>query len=97
MSNINFQRLLGKVAIVTGGGSGIGAATCQSFAREGAKVLVSDINFQAADNVVQCILKQGGKAQAVKHDVALEEDWTMVMKMSIQQFGKLNILVKQLI
>lgn len=59
------MRLKDKVTIVTGGGQGIGQATCEIFAREGAKVVVADINDQAAHATAEKITAAGGQALAV--------------------------------
>ena len=83
-------RVEGKVALVTGGGSGLGKADCERLAEEGAKVVVSDINEAAAQAVASGI---GANAIAIKHDVASEEDWKRVIAETEKAFGGLNILV----
>jgi 3(or 17)beta-hydroxysteroid dehydrogenase len=80
----------GKVALVTGGGSGLGAADCRRLAEEGAKVAVTDINLDAAQRVAGEI---GGAAMALRHDVASEEDWLKVLMQVEERFGGLHILV----
>ena len=64
------QGLSGKIAIVTGGGSGLGEAIAKRLAREAVKVVVSDINLQAAERVAKEIGSVGGTASAVKEDTA---------------------------
>ena len=68
------ERLSGKIAIVTGGASGIGAATCRLFATEGSKgVVVADINEEIGREVAEQIRKQGGDAVYISLDVTIEQ------------------------
>jgi len=83
-------RLAGKVAIITGGGSGMGRATARLFAAEGAKVLVTDIDEPAIRSVAGEI---GGAARFLRHDVADEAGWRAVIDTARQAFGGLHILV----
>lgn len=87
------MRLIGKVAIVTGGGSGLGKATCQRFAEEGALVVVTDINLESARQVVADILATDGKAQAKHQDVTDERRWTEILEQVVSDHGRLDILV----
>lgn len=87
------MRLKGKVAVVTGGGSGIGAAIGTRFAQEGASVVVTDINISGAQQVVDQIVKNGGTAIALEHDVVDEQRWSEVMAKTVSEFGGLDILV----
>jgi NAD(P)-dependent dehydrogenase (short-subunit alcohol dehydrogenase family) len=64
----------GKVAIVTGGGSGLGEAIAKSLAARGVKIVVSDINLVGAERVVKEIGAAGGTASAIRHDTARPED-----------------------
>ena len=64
------MRLAGKVAVITGGGSGIGAAMCAAFAREGAAVAVTDLNLNAANQIAAAIQAAGGSAVAYGFDVS---------------------------
>ena len=66
------ERLTDKVAIVTGGGGGIGGATARALAREGASVLVVDIDRSAAERVTKGITEAGGRAQAFQADLSDE-------------------------
>jgi NAD(P)-dependent dehydrogenase (short-subunit alcohol dehydrogenase family) len=85
--------LEGKVAIVTGGARGIGAATCRKMAREGASVVVADVIDDEGEAVVGTIARDGGKARYVHLDVSSESDWAAAMRGTLQAFGVLHILV----
>jgi NAD(P)-dependent dehydrogenase (short-subunit alcohol dehydrogenase family) len=88
------MRLKDKVAVVTGGGSGIGRATCLLFAEEGAQVAVVDMKLEDAEETVQRIAAQGGpKAMAVQANVAVEEDVADMVKRVDEAFGRIDILV----
>lgn len=82
-------RLANKVALVTGGGSGIGRATALTFAREGASVVVADINLEAARRVADAI---GAQADARHLDVTSEPAWEAAVQAAIDRFGKLDIV-----
>jgi NAD(P)-dependent dehydrogenase (short-subunit alcohol dehydrogenase family) len=82
------NRLEGRVALVTGAASGIGKATAQRLASEGAAVLVTDI---AAD--VKEINDGGGKAAFFRHDVTSESDWEAATAKAVEEFGGLDIVV----
>jgi 3(or 17)beta-hydroxysteroid dehydrogenase len=86
-------RVEGKTAIVTGAASGIGRATASLLAREGAKVVVADINETEGKKVAEDIKNEGGEAVFIKHDVASENSWSEVVKKTLSQFGRLDILV----
>lgn len=81
-----------KVALVTGGASGIGEATAKRLASDGAKVVVADVNIDGATNVADGIKQAGGEAMAVKLDVSSEESWQAVIDMIKQNYGGLHIL-----
>jgi NAD(P)-dependent dehydrogenase (short-subunit alcohol dehydrogenase family) len=87
------MRISDKVAIVTGGGSGIGRAVCQLFAAEGASVLATDIDDRTGKETARLITNQGGKAKFVKADMAKESDCRMVVNQCAETFGRINILV----
>jgi NAD(P)-dependent dehydrogenase (short-subunit alcohol dehydrogenase family) len=86
-------RLEGKVAIVTGSAEGIGAATAKLFAREGAKVVVADINESKGQQVAEEIRQDAGEAIFILLDVTNEDNWKSLMETTVKKFGKLNILV----
>lgn len=87
------MRLENKVAIVTGSGSGIGQATALRLAKEGAAVLVCDVNQAGLDETVALITAQGGKAAAVAGSVAERADVQRVVDTALDQFGRLDILI----
>lgn len=87
------QRLAGKVAVITGAGSGIGAAHARVFAREGARVVITDIRPAAGEAVVDEIRAQGLDALFLPHDVASEASWAEVVAQTVAHYGALTTLV----
>jgi NAD(P)-dependent dehydrogenase (short-subunit alcohol dehydrogenase family) len=87
------MRLEGKVALITGGGSGIGEATVKRFVKEGAKVTVLDVVEEAGNRVVDEVKKAGGEALFVKADICNMTQVEDAVKRTLDQFGKLDILV----
>jgi 3-hydroxybutyrate dehydrogenase len=85
--------LKNKVALITGSASGIGLAIAREFANEGANVVISDLNKEAADQAVEELKSQGYKALAVGCDVTNEEDIDRSFAETIETFGRLDILV----
>ena len=83
----------GKVAIVTGGGSGLGEAIAKRLAQFGTKVVVSDINLDAAKRVVQDIMQAGGEASAFRQDTAKPEDNEQVVAHAESTYGALHYAV----
>ena len=86
-------RLQGKVAFVTGGGSGIGAATVMRFAQEGAMVVICGRRREPLDEVAAAVLAAGGKAEAVVADVSDEAGFTAALEAAAQRHGGLDILI----
>ncbi|MEJ2554818.1 MAG: glucose 1-dehydrogenase [Anaerolineae bacterium] len=86
------MRLERKVAIITGGGSGIGRAAAQLFTREGAKVVVADYNAEAGENTVQTIQDSGGEAIFVKVDVSDAEQVQHMVQSALEAYGGIDIL-----
>jgi len=87
-------RLEGKVAMITGGASGIGKAHAELFAREGAKVVITTRRKVAEGTALaESIKKGGGEAIFIKLDVTKESEWREVIDEVIRKYGKLNILV----
>ncbi|MDT0126084.1 SDR family oxidoreductase [Paenibacillus sp. RRE4] len=87
------MKLENKVAIVTGAGSGMGKAIATLYAQEGAKVVVSDINEEAAQAVVQEIQANGGEAYVLLANVAKEEDVQQLIDQTVSQYGTVDILI----
>lgn len=87
------MRLRDKIAIITGAGSGIGRATALQFAREGARVLVADIDAAAANRVVAEIRESGGTAEAQVADVSREEDAQQMIARAVALWQGVDILV----
>lgn len=86
------MRLQGKVAIVTGAGQGIGAATARKLVAEGAKVVVSDVNEASGSAVAHELAREGGEAVFVRADVSEVEDVRRLMTATVEAFGRLDIL-----
>jgi NAD(P)-dependent dehydrogenase (short-subunit alcohol dehydrogenase family) len=80
----------GKVAFVTGAGSGIGRAAALAFAREGVSVTVADVSEQGSRETARLIEEQGGRALAVKCDVTRSEDVKAALDKTIEAFGRLD-------
>ncbi|MBA9028661.1 SDR family NAD(P)-dependent oxidoreductase [Peribacillus huizhouensis] len=86
------MRLQDKVAIITGGGTGIGKETALKFAKEGAKVVITDINKDAAMNTAQEIQAMGAEAIFIQHNVSDEDDWKKVVSETRSHFNKIDVL-----
>lgn len=82
-------RLEGRVAVVTGGASGIGAETARRLVRDGARVIVADVQAEAAERIAAEI---GERARAVRTDVAREEDVAAAVDLAVTEFGQLDIM-----
>lgn len=87
------SRVLDKVAIVTGGASGIGRGCAELLAQEGAIVVVTDIQDRMGQEVVDGITKEGGRAEFLQHNVTDEGAWVDVIEHTMAKYGALNILV----
>lgn len=85
-------RLEGKVAVVTAGGSGIGAATARRFAREGAMVVIADLSGTRAGEIANEIAKSGGKAKWVKMDASDPEGVQAAIRLAIDGWGRLDVM-----
>ena len=87
------MRLEGKVAIISGGARGMGAAEAKLFAREGAKVIICDVLEDEGRQTEAEINEVGGDAVFVKLDVTSQDEWENAVNTAIERFGKLDILV----
>ncbi|MDO1499322.1 SDR family oxidoreductase [Pricia sp. S334] len=86
------DRVKNKVAIVTGGASGLGKSSAILLAREGAKIVVTDIDEENGNEVVQHIRNSGGEAIYIEQDVSKENQWEMVIETTLKKFGKLHVV-----
>lgn len=87
------MRLVDKVALISGGASGMGRSEATIFAQEGAKVVIGDILEADGRDVADHITKAGGQARFVKLDVTSEASWQAAVQAAVSAFGKLDILV----
>jgi NAD(P)-dependent dehydrogenase (short-subunit alcohol dehydrogenase family) len=83
-------QLDGKVALVTGGGSGIGRATCLAMAREGAQVMVADIVVEGGHETVSLVKNAGGEATCIRADVSQASEVEAMVKQTIETYGRLD-------
>src|SRR4051794_5694165 len=86
------MRLQGKVAIVSGAASGMGAATARRFAKEGATVVIADMLEEDGKKIAADITRANGTAEFMRLDVTSEDDWKAVVDATVQKYGKLDIL-----
>lgn len=86
------MKLEGRVVVITGSASGIGRASAKEFAKEGAQVVVADINLAGAQETVKQIETAGGVALAVKTDVAVAESVQALVEQTLHSFGRINVL-----
>lgn len=87
------MRLNGRVAIVTGGGGGIGKATCTAFAQEGADIVIPEVNMENATAVSEEITTLGRRCMVIETDVADGESVHAMVNMTLEQLGRIDILV----
>lgn len=87
------DRVKGKVVIITGGSGDLGSAAALLLAKEGAKVVVTDIDETKGKKVIEHIRREGGKAIFLKHDVTSEQGWKEVIEKTLSEYGRLDVLV----
>ena len=93
MIAIENKILKDKVAIVTGGGAGMGAATAKLFAEQGAQVVVAELDEETGQDIVDDIKTAGGKAVFVRTDVSMRKDVENMVKMALDEYGRLDVAV----
>lgn len=86
-------RLGGKVAVITGGGTGIGEATCHRFVEEGARVAILDVDAESADATAEALAAKGGEAMVVRTDVSEEADVRAAVRAVLDRWGTVDVLV----
>jgi NAD(P)-dependent dehydrogenase (short-subunit alcohol dehydrogenase family) len=86
------MRLAGKVALITGGTSGIGSATAVRFAAEGAAVAITGRNVERGEQVVREIIAKGGQALFIRSDVRKAADCRQAVEQTLRRFGKIDVL-----
>ena len=89
---IYMRRLEGKIAIITGSGSGIGRATATLFATEGCKIVVADFDSKGGEETVKNIKDNGGDAIFVKTDVTKNDEVKMLVDRAVERYGRIDIL-----
>ena len=89
---MQLKRLKGKIAIVTGGGSGIGRAICKALAAEGANIMVADINEQTAKETCNQLSSSEGRYLSIKVDVRSETEVKHVVDETVRNFGRIDLL-----
>jgi 3-oxoacyl-[acyl-carrier protein] reductase len=87
------MRIEGRIAVITGAGSGIGKATALTLAREGAAVVAGDINLHPAETVANEINAEGGNGLALRTDVTSKGDMTRLIETALEKFGRVDIMV----
>jgi 3-oxoacyl-[acyl-carrier protein] reductase len=89
----NFMKLKGKVAVVTGAGQGIGKAISLAFAKEGASIILNDVNIKKVNKVVKDAIELDVEVVAVKGDISKKKDAKKIIETAIEKFSKIDVLV----
>jgi len=87
------KELKDRVAIVTAAGRGIGKGIAVKLSKEGADVVITDLNFESAKSIIEEIKKNNGRGLAIKADVSEPDDVKRMVEATIKRFGKIDILV----
>lgn len=87
------KRLEDKTAIITGAASGQGRAEALLFSKQGAKVVITDINEEGLYETEKAIINQDGEVVSIKHNISSEEEWENVVSITKERLGKLNVLI----
>lgn len=87
------NRLKNKVAIITGAAGGLGAAEAILFAKEGAKILITDTQEEGLRNIADLITESGGTVNYMLHNLTSEQDWNQVVKKAVELYGAIHILI----
>jgi NAD(P)-dependent dehydrogenase (short-subunit alcohol dehydrogenase family) len=86
------MKLDGKVALITGGNSGIGRATAALLAKEGAAVVLTGRNQERGEQVAQAIIEDGGKAMFIRSDVRIADECQQAVELTLERFGQIDVL-----
>ena len=87
------NRVDGKIAIVTGGARGLGAASAHRLAEAGARIVLTDQRAELGEETAQAIIAAGGEAIFAPHDAASEDDWSRIVALAKSHFGGIDVLV----
>ena len=87
------MRLTDEIAIITGGGQGIGEAIARRFAKEGAKIVIAEINGETGEKVASSINEEGGKAISIAIDVSDSKAVDLMVEKTLEQLGKPTVLI----
>ena len=90
---MSYGLIVGKVALVTGAGSGIGRASALKFMKEGAKVIIVDYNAEGGEETLQMVKNAGGEGIFVKADVSSKEDTEVMVKKAVETYGRLDCVL----